>query len=80
MYLWEIGWFNELGNEIMNDLVSEVDPSDQMALGLSSPDTKEKRDERMRKLKENMKATTTSFGYGDYPWDPVSLCLRNFPL
>ena len=85
----------------MNQLVSEVDPSnpqdlillgddtkekrdDLILLGddtkekrddliLLGDDTKEKRDERMMMLKEEGKATTTGHGYGDYPWDPVSL-------
>ena len=84
---WENDWFNQLGNQIMNQLVSEVDPSnpqDLILLGddtkekrddliLLGDDTKEKRDERMMMLKEEGKAATTGHGYGDYPWDPVSL-------
>ena len=70
---WERRWFDKLGNEIMNTVVSEVDPQDQMALRLSCPESKDNRDERMMKLKEVMKAATTGYGYGDYPWDPVSL-------
>ena len=73
---WESDWFNQLGNQIMNQLVSEVDPSDPQELELLGDDTKEKRDKRMMMLKEDGKAATTGHGYGDYPWDPVSLNSR----
>lgn len=71
---WESRWFDQLGNEIMNQLVDEVDPNDPH-LG---QDTQDKRDERMTELKESMKAMTSSGGYGDYSWDPVSLNLVLF--
>ena len=73
METWESDWFTKLGNEIMIQLVDEVDPIDPEALRLLGHDTKEKRDERMTNLKESMKATTTQVGYGNYPWNPVSL-------
>lgn len=69
---WESHCFDKLGNEILDQVVSEVDPNDPIAIRLLGSDTKEKRDERMKKLTENMKATTTHYGYGDYPWNPVS--------
>ena len=69
-------WFDDLGNEIINQLVSEVDPSDPRGLELLGHDTKEKRDERMVRLKQSMKATTTDVRYGDYPWNQVSQTLE----
>lgn len=75
---WESGWFNKLGTEIMLQLLSEVDPWDPNDLRLLGHDTKEKRDERMMKVKKDAEAATTDFGYGDYPWDPVSLNTRMF--
>lgn len=69
---WEAASFNKLGNDIMEKLTSEVDPTDPKEIMLLGHDTKDKRDERMTKLKENMKAATTDFDYGRYPWDPVS--------
>ena len=70
---WESEWFVKLGNEIMFQLVLEVDPLHPNELDGLGHDTREKRDERMRKLTESMKAGTTALSYGDYPWDPVSL-------
>ncbi|CAD6572761.1 MAG: hypothetical protein ASARMPREDX12_005434 [Alectoria sarmentosa] len=75
---WESDWFNQLGNQIMNQLVSEVDPSDPQELELLGDDTKEQRDERMMMLKEDGKAATTGHGYGDYPWDPYEPKLGKF--
>ncbi len=72
MNTWENDCFNKLGNEIMFELVSEVDPIDAEALKLLGHDTPDKREERMRKLKESMKASTARFDYGDYPWNAVS--------
>lgn len=69
---WESREFNKLGNEILGQVVSEVDPIDPVAIRLLGDDTKEKRDERMKKVTENMKATTTRYGYGDYRWNSVS--------
>ena len=69
---WESREFNKLGNEILDQVVSEVDPIDPMAITLLGDDTKEKRDERMKKLTENMKTTTTRYGYGDYSCNAVS--------
>ena len=68
---WESDWFDKLGNEIMFDF--DLGPTDPKELSLLGPDAQDKRDERLMKLKENLKATTTHYGYGDYPWDPVSL-------
>lgn len=73
MAAWEVCWFDKLGNEIMDDVVSEVDPYDPEDLELLGEDTPEKRNERMKNLKENMKASTAYISYGEYPWDPVSL-------
>ncbi len=72
MSTWEEDCFDKLGNEIMFQLVSEIDPIDAEAVKLLGHDTPDKREERMRKLKESMKAATTCFGYGDYPWNTVS--------
>lgn len=73
MTAWESEWFDKLGTEIMLQFLAEVDPWDQNDLRLLGHDTKEKRDERMMKVKKDAEAATTDFGYGDYPWDPVSL-------
>lgn len=73
MALWESRWFDTLGNEIMEEVVSEVDPYKPEDLEFLGHDTPEKRKERMMNLKENMKATTSHVSYGEYPWDPVSL-------
>ncbi len=67
---WESDWFHKLGNEIMFDF--DFGPIDPKELSLLGPDAQDKRDERLMKQKENLKARTTHFGYGDYPWDPVS--------
>lgn len=69
---WESRYFDKLGNDIMLQLLSEVDPWDPEDLRLLGNDTKDKRDERLTKVKDNMKAMASNFGYGDYPWDPVS--------
>lgn len=69
---WESYWFSKLGNDILDQLVSQVDPNDSMVIRVAGSDTREKRDERMNKLTEKMKATTTHNGYGDYPWNSVS--------
>lgn len=69
---WESRAFNKLGNDILDQVVSEVDPIDPMAIRLLGDDTREKREERMKKLTENMKLTTTRYGYGDYSWNSVS--------
>ena len=73
MSAWESDWFHKLGNQIMFQLTDEVDPIAPEELKLLGHDTREKRDERMTKLKENMKATTARIDYGDYSWNPVSL-------
>lgn len=73
MSAWESDWFHKLGNQIMIQLADEVDPTDPEELRLLGHDTPEKRNERMTKLKENMKATTARIEYGDYRWNPVSL-------
>ena len=73
MSAWESEWFHKLGNEIMIQLTEEVDPTDPEELRLLGHDTQEKRNERMTKLKESMKATTACIDYGDYSWNPVSL-------
>ena len=74
MSRWESESFDNLGNEIMLQLSNQVDPIDPEQLKLLGHDTKEKRDERMMKLKIGMKAATSSINYGDYPWNPVSPC------
>lgn len=76
MSQWESKWFDRLGNEIMDKLVSDVDPNDPKDIRALGQDTKDKRNERMRKLVEAGKATTTHSSYGDYPWDLVSLVSR----
>lgn len=67
------GCFDKLGNEITNELASEVDPYDPKDLRLLGHGTKDERDERLMKLKDNVKTTTSHLGYGDYSWDPVIL-------
>lgn len=76
MALWESRWFDTLGNEIMEEVVSEVDPYKPEDLEFLGHDTPEKRKERMMNLKENMKATTSHVSYGEYPWDPFEPKLR----
>ena len=69
---WESCCFDKLGNDIMLQVVAEVDPwepKDIIALGR---DTKAARDERMKAVKETMRAASTTSGYGDYFWDRVS--------
>lgn len=77
MTAWESEWFDKLGTEIMLQFLAEVDPWDQNDLRLLGHDTKEKRDERMMKVKKDAEAATTDFGYGDYPWDPYEPNLKN---
>ena len=72
MAKWETRCFDKLGNDIMLQLVAEVDPWEPSDISALREDTKEARDERMRSLKETMRARSTSWGYGDYPWDHVS--------
>ena len=76
MLSWESEWFHKLGNEIMLQLASEVDPIDAEKLKLLGRDTPQKRNERLTKVRESMKATTSRHAYGDYPWNAVSLALR----
>ena len=76
MQLWEIGWFNKLGNEIMLQLIDKVDPTDLEKLKLLGDDTPEKRSERLKKAKDNTKTRMSSIAYGDYAGNPVSLVLR----
>lgn len=75
MSSWETEWFKKIGNEIMFQAMDEVDPIDPELVRRLGEDTKEKRDERMKKLVGNMRAKTTRSSYGDYPWNPVSLTL-----
>ena len=75
MSSWETDWFTKLGNEIMFQAADEVDPIDPEEIKRLGKDTREKRTERMDKLVGNMKATTTGFSYGQYPWNSVSLIL-----
>lgn len=75
MSSWETEWFKKMGNEIMFQAMDEVDPIDPELVRRLGEDTKEKRDERMKKLVGNMRAKTTRSSYGDYPWNPVSLTL-----
>ena len=70
---WESHEFDKLGNEIMLQISSEIDPIDSKEYKAMAHDIKEKRDERMKKLKDSMKATTSSIGYGRYLWNPVCL-------
>ena len=79
MHPWEIDWFNKLGNEIMLQLASEVDPTDPAKITLLGHDTPEKRSDRLKKVKDNTKARMSSIAYGDYPGNPVSLALRHQP-
>lgn len=69
---WEGDLYDKLGNEMMIQIAAEVDPIDPEKLRLLGHDTREKHDERMRRLNEDMEATTTRISYGDYPWNPVS--------
>ena len=69
---WESYWFSKLGNDILHQIDSEVDPHDSMAIRVVGNDTRVNRDERMKELIEMMKATTTRYRYGDYPWNTVS--------
>ena len=79
MQPWVSDLFTKLGNEIMLQLASEVDPTDPEELELLGHDTPEKRGERLKKLKDNMKAKLSQLDYGDYPWNLVSLALRLQP-
>ena len=77
MHPWEIDWFEKLGNEIMLQLASEVDPTDPAKLRLLGHDTPEKRSERLKKVKDNTKARMSSIAYGDYHKNRVSLALKH---
>ena len=79
MQSWEIDWFQKLGNDIMLQLHFEVYPTDPEKLKLLGPDTPEKQSERLKKIKDNMKAKMSRHAYGDYPWNSVSLALRLQP-
>lgn len=71
MSSWESRWFDNLGNEIMFQVMDEIDPIDPELVRRFGDDTKEKRDERMKNLVGTMRATTIRSSYGDYPWNPV---------
>ena len=76
---WESDWLHKLGNEILIKCETDVTPTDPKKIELLGHDTEEKQKERMRKLKEGMKATTLRFAYGEYPWNLVSLALAFLP-
>ena len=70
---WESKCFKSLGNEILYQMECQVGPKYPVESNVSGYHSRKKHDERMERLKESMKANTTYFSYGDYPWDIVSL-------
>ena len=77
MAKWEARCFDKLGNDIMLQLAAEVDPWEPKDISALGRDTKAARDERMRALKQTMRAGTSSGSYGDYPWDRVSITSKS---
>ena len=73
MATWEACCFDKLGTDIMLQVAAQVDPWEPEGISALGHDSKAARDERMRDLKKTMRAGTSSAGYGDYPWDRVSI-------
>ena len=77
MQSWEINYFDKLGEEIMVELINEVYPTDPEKIKTLGHDTPEKRSKRLEKVKNNMRARKSPAAFGDYPWNSVSLALRD---